>query len=81
MRTTVNIDDALLSAVRQRAARENCSVGTVINDALRAEMAVQKDKSAAERKTRLVTFHGDGVRSGVHLDSMAELLDIMDGIS
>ena len=35
MRTTVNIDDALLSQARQLAVRTSRSLGDVVDDALR----------------------------------------------
>ena len=79
MRTTVNIDDALLDEVKQCAAREGRSIGPVINDALREHLARRRAKTAPARRDPIVTFRGNGVRPGVHLDCMAELLDILDG--
>ena len=81
MRTTVNLDDALLAEARQRAARERRDIGAIINDALRENFARQKAKSPPARKEPVITFRGNGVRPGIHLDCMSELLDIMDGIS
>jgi len=79
MRTTVNIDDSLLAEARQRAARERRDIGSVINEALRENFARQKARASPSRKERIITFRGNGVRPGVHLDCMSELLDIMDG--
>lgn len=79
MRTTVNIDDALLAEAKERAIREGRSVGAVINDALREYMARRRAGSAPVRKEPVLTFRGNGVRPGVNLDCMSELLDIMDG--
>jgi Arc/MetJ family transcription regulator len=79
MRTTVNIDDAFLAEARQRAARERRDIGSIINEALRENFARRKAKAPLLRKERLITFRGNGVRPGVHLDCMSELLDIMDG--
>ena len=79
MRTTVNIDDALLAEVRQRAASEGRNIGAVINDALREELARRRARPKPSEREPIVTFRGNGVRPGVNLDCMSELLDIMDG--
>ena len=79
MRTTLNIDDALLAEARQLAARERRDIGAVINDVLREHFARQKAKTPPARKEPIVTFRGNGVRPGVNLDCMSELLDILDG--
>lgn len=81
MRTTVNIDDALLAEARERAARERRDIGSVINEALRENFARQKAKPSPARKEPVVTFRGNGIRPGVNLNCMSELLDIMDGTS
>jgi Arc/MetJ family transcription regulator len=79
MRTTVNIDDALLAEVRQRAASERRNIGAVINDALRENLARRQARPTPSGRESLVTFRGNGVRPGVNLDCTSELLDIMDG--
>jgi len=81
MRTTVNIDSALLEAVKLRAAREGRKIGAVINDVLREDLARHRARSAPARQEPLITFRGNGVKPGVNLDCMSELLDIMDGVS
>ncbi len=79
MRTTINIQDSLLDAVRCEAAEKHCSIGATINDALRQVFAAQTKKSVRQ-KTRLPVFKGNGVQSGVDLDSSVNLLDRMDGL-
>jgi hypothetical protein len=81
VRTTLNIDDVLLAEVKQRAAREGRKISAVVNDVLREDIAGRRAKTRHPRRIRLTTFCGDGVRPGVHLDCMSELLDIMDGVS
>ena len=79
MRTTVNIDSALLDELRQRSAREGKSLGALISDALRAELGRCRGKRSSRSRKPIITFRGKGVRPGVNLDSMSELLDVMDG--
>jgi hypothetical protein len=76
MRTTVNIDEALLAEVRQRAASEHRSIGAVINDALREDSARRRARPTPSEREPLVTFRGNGVWPSVNLDCMSELLDI-----
>lgn len=75
MRTTVNIDDALLQAARERAARSRRSLGDVVDDALRVLLAERPDERPP---VELPTYGGSGLRPGVDLedkDALAELLD------
>jgi hypothetical protein len=48
MRTTVTIDEALYSEVKQLAAREQSSVGSVIEDALRLLLREHNSQSLGE---------------------------------
>lgn len=80
MRTTVNIQDDLLAQARERAAREGKSVGALINDALQAELRRAERTDDPARREPVITFRGQGVRPGVDLNSMADLLDAMDGL-
>lgn len=76
MRTTVNIDDELLIAAKQLAARGHRSLGEVVNDALRTLMASPVE--SRRDPVRLHTYGHGWLRPGVDLDdkeSLAELLD------
>lgn len=79
MRTTVNIHDSLLDAVRREAAEKHCSIGTTINEALRQVFAAQT-KGLVRQKACLPVFKGNGVQPGVDLDSSVGLLDRMEGL-
>lgn len=79
MRTTVNIHDSLLDAVRREAAEKHCSMGETINDALRQVFASQMKRSE-KKKSRLPAFKGNGLQPGVDLDSTSSLLDRMEGL-
>jgi hypothetical protein len=76
MRTTINLDDALLVEIKTSAAQTSRTMNQVINDAIRLGLA----KSAKARKEPfdLPVFHGGALMPGVDLDNNAALLDIMD---
>ena len=78
MRTTIEIDDDVMRAVKRQAADTNRTLRAVIEDALRASLIQQKMRGELEPKEKLITFKGNGVRPGVNLDSTSELLDVMD---
>lgn len=49
MRTTLNIDDDVLIAVKERARRESKSVGEVTSDLLRQALVRRDEDGALER--------------------------------
>jgi hypothetical protein len=52
MRTTLDIDDDVLAAVKARARRDNCTVGEVASDLIRSALnAPPALKSAREPKS------------------------------
>lgn len=55
MRTTVNLDDDVLMAVKERARRENCSAGEVISLLLREALV---GRSRDPEHEQVETFHG-----------------------
>lgn len=76
VRTTVNIDDALLDEARQLAARTRRSLGDVVDDALRVLLS-RRDPLPSGR-VHLPVFGGSGLQPGVDLENheaMAALLD------
>jgi hypothetical protein len=77
MRTTVRIDDQLLSEAKQLAARTGRSLTAVIEDALRE--VLNRQQRPAARRSELTTIGGDGPRRGVDLDDSAALEDLMRG--
>lgn len=76
MRTTIRLDDALLAAAKQEAARSGRTLTAVIEDALRQALA-QRDGGHGE-PVELITCGGRGLQPGVDLDDSAALLDLMD---
>ena len=77
MRTTINIHDDLLRQAKEAAARRQCTLGAVVEDALR-KCLVQEQRDTGVRPTRLPTSGGNGLQPGVDLDSTADLIDIME---
>jgi plasmid stability protein len=76
VRTTVNIDDELLAEAKILAARSHRSLGTVIDDALRAMLSAG-DQSDARGRVVLPTDGGSGLQPGVDLedkDALSQLL-------
>ncbi len=75
MRTTINIDEYILTLAKREAAIQKKSLGKVVEDALRTIFASRTEKSS---QTCLVTAGGAGVKPGVDLDDNHSLLEIMD---
>lgn len=76
MRTTVSISDELLAAAKRRARQRGQSLGAVIEDALRRELAATTDR--APRPTVPVFHGGSGPRPGVDLTSNRALHEVLD---
>ena len=76
MRTTINLDDALLAEGKQVAARTGRSLTAVVEDALRESL--HRRRHTTDRAVELPTFGEGGVQPGVDLDDSAALLELMD---
>ncbi|MGH8937899.1 MAG: type II toxin-antitoxin system VapB family antitoxin [Actinomycetes bacterium] len=77
MRTTVNIDDGLLSEARQLAARTRRSLGDVVDDALRVLLVARHAPGRPDR-VELPVFGGSGLRPGVDLEDKDGLAAVLD---
>lgn len=76
MRTTVNIDDGLLAEAKVLAARTSKSLGTVLDDALRAML--RSNARAEARPAFVLPTHGKGgLQPGVDLDDKEALAELM----
>jgi hypothetical protein len=80
VRTTIDIQDDLLSQLKTVAAETNRSLKELVEDAIRAALALRRQGPGHIETSRLVTFRGNGVQSGLNLDSSSEVLDAMDGV-
>lgn len=76
MRTTIRLDDALLREAKAKAARAGRSLNDFIADAVR--LAVRATARTSGAPEIPVFKGGRGARPGVHLDSNAALLDVME---
>jgi hypothetical protein len=76
MRTTINLDDALLAEAKQVAARTGRSLTAVVEDALRESLRRRRDTT--RRPLELPVFGEGGVQPGVDLDDGVALLDLME---
>ena len=77
MRTSIDIDNAILCEAKKFALDSHKSFGTIVEDALRV-MLVKKNSKEKLKKISLVTCNGKGLNHGVDLDNNKSLLDIMD---
>ena len=77
MRTTVRLDEQLLSQAKQLAARTRKTLTSVIEDALRLKLALSRKRPTASR-VKFPTYGAGGVLPGVDLDDTAALLELMD---
>jgi hypothetical protein len=77
MRTTISLDDNLLSEAKQRAARGGTTLNAVIEEALRESFSRRAERPKAQ-PLRLPTWGQGWVRPGVDLDDSASLLDLLE---
>lgn len=78
MRTTIRLDQRLLTEAKKLAADRGTTLTALIADSLRQALS-RREPSRPRRKFRLPTFGGGGLRPGVDLDDSAALLDRMEG--
>jgi len=82
MRTTIRLDDALLTDAKTLAARTGRTLTKVIEDALREALARRPDGDGGGRRVSLPTDDGGGqkggLQPGVDLDDSAALLELME---
>lgn len=79
MRTTIDINDALLVAAKSRAARDRKTLKAVVEQALHAFLA-GPDRAVADPPA-IPVFRGRGVQPGVDLTDNAALEDLMNAES
>ena len=75
MRTTIRLDDNLLTRAKRAALEQGTTLTAVIEDALRRALA--PGVGSAREDVTLPSFRGDGLQPGVDLDDSASLLDLM----
>ena len=75
MRTTIDIDEQLLTYAKLQAVQQGCTLKQVIEDALREFFSRHRLKYDS---VKLETVSGAGLKPGVDLDNSRSLSDIMD---
>lgn len=73
----MTIDDDLYTDAKVHAARSGRAVGSVIEDALRDYLARASTARHADL-TPLPTMRSGGVRSGIDLNDMSSVYEVMD---
>jgi hypothetical protein len=76
MRTTVAIDDHILAAARREARQRDLTLGQLLEEALRHELA--RTPAARERPPIPVFRGGRGLRPGIDATSTRALLEALD---
>ena len=78
MRTTIRLDDNLLSAVKQYAHERGQTLTAVIENALR-ELLARRNNQVQRSRIILTTVGGKGLlHGGIDLDDSKALLEIME---
>ena len=77
MRTTIDLDDLLLSELKQEAARRGSTLRELVDDLLRQAMAAPEPK--AKYHFNWKPHRGGRIQPGVRLDDRNSLFDLMDG--
>lgn len=78
MRTTISIDDHLLTAAKRRALERETTLGGVIEDALRIALEPEQSASEVDVATLPVSRRTGGARPGVDVADGARLRELMD---
>ncbi len=77
MKTTLDLDDDLILAIKRRALDQGTTMTAIIEDALRKHLS-PKPKPEKPFKLKLKPVRGK-LRPGVDLDSRDSLYEIMEG--
>ena len=77
MRTTIRLDEQLLTEAKEIAARSGKTLTSVIEEALRESIA-RRRQTPRSKKLRLHTVGGSGLQPGIDLDDSASLLEMME---
>jgi hypothetical protein len=81
VRTTLNLDDDLLTQAKALAQQSGKTLTRVVEDALRERLARRARPAPDDVGFHLHTFTGSGLRPGVDLDNSAALRDVMDDLA
>ena len=79
MRTTIRLNDTLMSEAKAYAFDRGETFTAVVERALR-ELLMKRRAVKSRPRVSLPTFRGRGLQPGVDLDSSASLLDRMEDL-
>jgi hypothetical protein len=71
MKALLEIDETVLAAAEQEAARRGQSLSMLVELVLSAFVAPARPAELARQRVTLPTFRGEGLRPGVNLDDSA----------
>lgn len=77
MRTTLDLDDALLTKARERAAERGTTLTAIVEEALAAALAPAPPRAKRFRLTWKT--HRGRLRGGIDVADRESLFDAMDG--
>ncbi|MDO8209815.1 hypothetical protein [Conexibacter sp. CPCC 206217] len=77
MRTTINLDDEVFKAYKQRAAERRTSFAHVVEDALRADLH-QRRAAAATAPFQVRVFRGDDSAARIDVNDNRALEQLLD---
>lgn len=77
MRTTLTIDDHLLSEAKAVAARTHRTIGSVFEDALRQMLARTDDPRSPTGAVSLPSDGGSGLQPGVDLENKDQIAQLV----
>jgi len=80
MRTTVRLDEGLLTKAKQEARRRGETLTALIERGLRLAISSSQRRSRASRVRLTVSTATGGVLPGVNIDDSKSVLDRLDGI-
>lgn len=79
MKTTIDIDAALLRRAKEVAAETNRTLSSVVEDALRESFGRAQRQENTEHVRLVVSSQPPGFCPGVDLDDSAALREVMEG--
>lgn len=77
MKTTVDIDDRLLTRAKDEARRRKTTLRRLIEEGLRAELS--RKPKAKRYRMRDVSVGGEGVQPGIDLSDRDQMLELIYG--
>ena len=78
MRTTIRLDDGLLSEAKVYAAKRGLTLTRLIEDALRETLARRREAAGETRRVELPTSGHGGLQPGVEISDSKMLWELLD---